>query len=162
MARSRPDSVLIVSVIAVAFLVLVTLGIMAPVGGAGPLLINLFWAVILSGLGAIFLRAGAKWVAKVEVPFPKAYLTFLLPSLALQCLAMLLLGASAATGSSAALGLTAILLIPLGYMLQTLFTWNRLRLAFGHACLVVLVAWGLSAVFGGIVALVMKAIMENG
>ena len=118
-------------------------------------------AFIWSLIGAVILRAAAKWVQKLDVGFGNAYVTVLL-----SVIANLVLGAiigfsvGAATQSMDAVNAVSLLMMPVGFLIQSGIISSRLQIRFGRGCLVSLamigVAIGIFVVVGIVVFIIAK------
>jgi hypothetical protein len=92
--------------------------------------------IIGSLIGAIVLMAATKWVVKCRVPFGEAYWTVFICSIVNFMLAFVLGFVVGSTGSTEAVRVLQILLLPVGFLIQSgIISW-RLDLPFGKACLV--------------------------
>lgn len=125
-------------------------------GAIDELLWGVFVALIGSLIGAIFLRAAAKWAENLEFPFGAAYTTVLLTcliNLAIGLTLGLVLDACDA-GKGAELAMLVILL-PMGFLIQSCMISDRhnLPLAKGLkiAGFMLLINLLIGIVFGGIV-----------
>ena len=131
------------------------------------LIIGQLIGAILGGLiggliAAILLRAAAQWVAKLDVPFGRAYWTVFLAFIVNFLLGYVLgFVVAFSGGSSEALTVLQVLLLPVGFLIQSGIISARLEVSFGKGCLISLVmtalVLGLALVIGVIFALVMAA-----
>jgi hypothetical protein len=95
-------------------------------------------------IGAILLRATARWIQKLEVGFGNAYFTLLLPNILNMAIALLIARIeSAATRSRTAAHLVPVFMLPVGFLVQSAFISLRLRIAFRRGCLLSLAMIGL-------------------
>lgn len=100
-------------------------------------LFGLLIGVTLGSLiGAIILRAAAKWVLKEDIAFGNAYLTALMCYLLSVGLSIVILPIAAASGSLLAANIMTILSIPVNFLIQSSIISARLKTSFGKACLV--------------------------
>jgi uncharacterized protein YacL len=121
---------------------------------AGIIIGQLIGAVIGSLITAIVLRAAAKWVQKIEVPYGQAYVTVLFPNLINVVLGSIVgYAVGSATQSMEAVNVTALLMIPVGFLIQSGFISSRLEIPFNRACLVVLTMAAIGIAIGIIVAI---------
>jgi hypothetical protein len=98
---------------------------------------QLIGVVIGSLIAAIVLRAAAKWVQKMEVPYGQAYVTVLLANLINVVLGSILgYAVGSATQSMEAVNVASLLMLPVGFLILSGFISSRLQIAFGRACLV--------------------------
>ncbi len=106
-------------------------------------------------IGAILLRATARWVQKLDVGFGNAYFTLLLSNMLNTAMVMVAcLIVRAATHSRKAIDLALVLLIPVGFLIQSAFVSSRLRVPFRRGCLLSLVMVGLLSGLGLVAAVV--------
>ena len=121
-----------------------------------PLIRTFFGCFIWSLIGAVTLRAAAKWVQKLEVGFGNAYVTALLSALAnlgLGCVIGLAVGVAAHPAvTESTVTVIAFSAFPVGFLIQSGIVSSRLQIPFGRGCLVSLamigVAIGISLVAG--------------
>ena len=101
------------------------------------IIIQLIGVAIASLVTAIFLRAAAKWVQKMDVSYGNAYVTTLFAGAVNAILGSVLGFAIGARSQSpdAANG-AALLMIPVCFLVQSGFISSRLKIPFGRACLV--------------------------
>ena len=116
---------------------------------------------IWSLIGAVILRAAAKWVQKLEVGFGNAYVTVLLSAIANLVLGAIVgFGVGAATQSMDAVNAVSLLMMPVGFLIQSGIISSRLQIPFGRGCLVSLamigVAIGIFLVVGIVVFIIAK------
>ena len=120
-------------------------------------------ALIGSLIGAIFLRAAAKWVLKDDVPYGQSYITVLI-----SCLLNLVLGMGVgfAVGVSVdqselegAARTTQLVMLPVGFLLQSAVIAKRHDATFGRAMLVTLTMFLLALAVGLVVGLLIAGIM---
>ena len=116
---------------------------------------------VWSLVGAVTLRAAAKWVQKLEVGFGNAYVTVLLSALANLALGCVIGFAVAVTHGTASQLLTVIAIaLPVGFLVQSGIVSSRLQIPFARGCLVSLamigVAIGISLVAGIIGSVIAK------
>lgn len=101
---------------------------------------------------AIVLRAAAKWVQKLDVPYGQAYVTVLLPSLINVVLGSIVgYVVGSATQSMDAVNVASLLRLPVGFLIASGFISSRLEIPFGRACLISL---AMTAIGIGIVLVV--------
>ena len=122
----------------------------------------LIGAFIGSLIGAIVLRAASKWVAKMDVPFGRAYWTVFNCTIVNFTLGFVLgLVVGYTTGSTEAVNVLSIIMFPIGFFIQSGIISSRLKLSFGKACLVSLtmigIVLGIALVVGLIIFLIMQA-----
>lgn len=100
----------------------------------------LFAVVIGSLVSAVVLRAAAKWVQNLDVPYGQAYITVLLPGLITVILCPILLAAlhSATQLMEAANPAALLLMVPVGFLILSGFISLLLEIPFSRACLVAL------------------------
>ena len=122
---------------------------------------GLVGALIGSLIGAILLRAASKWVAKLDVPFGKAYWTIFISFVVNFVLGFVLGFVVGATGSIEAIRVLQVILLPVGFLIQSGIISSRLELSFGKACLInitmVGIALGITLVVGLLIFLIMQA-----
>jgi hypothetical protein len=113
---------------------------------------------------AVLLRAGSKWVAGLDVPFGRAYVTVLLCGLAnlgvntvLEHLIGLALSAPAELGFTRTI--TTAVGLPVGLLAQAGIISARQRVSFGRAVLISLVMLLIAAVIGAVVAAIVLGVM---
>ena len=117
---------------------------------------------IWSLIGAVILRAAAKWVQNLEVGFGNAYVTVLLSALAnlgLGCvigIAVGIVGRPAATEET--LVLIAASALPVGFLIQSRIVSSRLQIPFGRGCLVSLAMIGVTIGISLVVGLILFVI----
>lgn len=112
----------------------------------GQLLGALVGGLIGSLIGAIVLRAASKWVAKLDVPFGMAYWTVYI-SFIVNFILGFVVGLDPLDAKEA-VSVLQIILLPVGFFIQSGIISSRLRLSFGKACLVSITMIG---IFLGIV-----------
>jgi hypothetical protein len=146
------------------FLVVVILNFLLPtrygvkVGIAQAIVILFVWSLI----GAIVLRAATKWVVKWYVPFGEAYWTVFVSSIVNFMLGFVLSFVVGSTGSTEAVRVLQVILLPVGFLIQSgIISW-RLELPFGKACLVSItmtgIVLGIALVLGLIFFLIIIAV----
>jgi hypothetical protein len=130
----------------------------------GPLIAFTLIAAIASVITAILLRAGAKWVARIDVSFANAYgAAFIASMLGIGTGALIALVTratlSALPNPNLAFTLTRLALIPAGFLVQAgIVTW-RFKVRFVQACLITLVAIALDIAISAIVGLFIFALI---
>jgi hypothetical protein len=126
---------------------------------------SLILALIGVLIGAIFLRAAAKWVAKIEVPFGTAYVTVFLSTL-VSCIPLgFVLGIAVvtATQSKEAVNVLQVFMVPVGFVITAAIISRRIKVTFGRACLINLVMLALGIViFGGVSVVIILAMHSLG
>ena len=105
------------------------------------IIIALFIRVVIGSLiAAILLRAAAKWVLGREVPYGQAYVTVLLPALINVVLGSILgYAIGSVTQSREAVSVVALLMLPVGFLILSIFISFQLGIPVGRACLVSIV-----------------------
>ena len=119
---------------------------------------QLIGIVFGSLIGAILLRVAAKWVTKESVPYGDAYFSVLLTT-AINTMLGFFVGfiVGLVTHSSNNVIIAALLMLPVGFLIQSgiIASWTKTR--FRSACLISLVmdalGIGIAVLFGGIVIL---------
>jgi len=118
-------------------------GVTRPNIGIVPLLIG-FPIVLLIGsfIGAFVLRGGAYFVLREHVEFGTAFMTMLVANL-INMIAGFLVGAGygVATGSAEGSEVLSLLMLPVGFLIQSGIISNSLETDYGAACLVSLVMY---------------------
>lgn len=115
----------------------------------GMLISMLIGTMIASLIGAILLRADAKWVQKIDVPFSNAYVTSPLAGIVNVIIGFLVgFVARAGTWSQEAVIVASLLMWPVGFLIQSVFVSSRIRIPFGRACLVSLAMIGIALEIG--------------
>jgi len=127
----------------------------------GALIGALIGAAIGSLIGAIILRAAAKWVIKEDIAFGNAYVTVFIAYLINTVIGFIVgFAVGAATQSMEAVNAMTILMLPVGFLIQSGIIASRLKITFGKACLVSLamiaVVIGIAIVLGGIIFVIMQ------
>ncbi len=127
----------------------------------GQLLGGLLSVFIGSLIGAIVLRAASQWVAKLDVPFGKAYWTVFICSIVNFILGYVLGFVVGSTDSTEAVAVLQIILLPVGFFIQSGIISSLLEISFGKACLVSItmigIFLGIALVVGLIIFLIMQA-----
>jgi hypothetical protein len=101
--------------------------------------------LIGSLIGAVLLRAAAKWVARLDVPFGKAYWTVYIAYICNFALAHLLGSAVAYdTNSIGAVNVLQVIVLPVGFLIQSGIISSRLELSFGKGCLISITMIGIA------------------
>lgn len=87
--------------------------------------------------GAIILRVTTKWVQKLEVGFGNAYITALQSALTSIVLGTWVgLVVATATRSMETVTVATVLMLPIGFLIQSWIVSVRLKIPFGRGCLV--------------------------
>ena len=127
----------------------------------GMLIGMLFGIAVMSLVGAVILRAAAKWVEKLDVPFGNAYVTMLLAAIVNGLLGFVIgLAVGAGTQSREAVNAASLLMWPIGFCIQSGFVSSRIQIPFGRACLVSLTMMGIGLAIGLIAVVPALLIMK--
>lgn len=103
----------------------------------GQLIGAFFGGLIGCLIGAILLRAASHWVVKLDVPFGKAYWTVFIAFIVNFILGYFLgFVAAFTTGSTEVVDALSVIMLPVGFLIQSGIIGSRLKLSFGKACLV--------------------------
>lgn len=133
-------------------------------------LIGQLCAVAVGALiGAVFLRASAKWIAKLDVEFGRAYLTVFftyLINVFIGIIGAMVLFVIVPSGLSidpdAALGLFYLSVIPIAWLIQACLIKARHPVTFNQACLMALIMFAIGLVllcsFGFIAVFVVQVL----
>ena len=129
----------------------------------GALFVALIAALILSLIGAIILRAAAKWVIKEDITFGNAYATVFIAYVVNTIIGFVLgFGAVVATHSKEAVDAMSLLMLPVGFLIQSGIIASRLKTPFGKACLISLamiaVAIGIMMAVGVIIFIIIRLV----
>ena len=110
------------------------------------IIIVLVGTPIASLLGAVLLRAAAKWVASLEVAFGKAYGTVFIAYLLTWGIELMVAIAGAIAGVEDAV--LRFIIVPVSFCIQACVIGSRLSVTFGKALLInlVMVAIGIGIV----------------
>jgi hypothetical protein len=119
--------------------------------GTEQLIQALLACLVASLLGAILLRAASEWVTKTEVPFRMAYWTE-----CVYCVVYVVLGLALCTvigvmGSTEAVRILEIVLLPVGFVLHSGIVSWKLNISFVKASLVSLTMMGTALGIGFVV-----------
>jgi len=120
----------------------------------GALIVKFIGLVIGSLISAVILRAAAKWVEDLEIPYGEAYVTMLLSGVVNLIMGALVgFAVGFGTGSINAVQAAALLLVPVGFLIQSGFISSRHEVSFGSGFLISLLMIGIGLAIGLIIAI---------
>ncbi len=129
----------------------------------GELIGGQFLGILIGSLiGAVILRAAAKWIIKEDITFGDAYITVFLSAVINLVIGFIIgFAVGSATQSPEAVNVATYVSIPIGFLIQSWIISSRLHTSFGTACLISLTMFGImigiGLIVGGIVFVVMQA-----
>jgi len=108
-------------------------------------IVTLIGGLVVSLVGAVVLRAAAQWIAKLDVTFDQAFWTVFLSLMANLALDFVLgfVGVAGSVGPQDSVRVQDLILLPVGFLIQSEIIKARLKLSFGRACLVSLTMAGI-------------------
>ena len=118
-------------------------------------------AIAISSLiGALILRLAAKWVARVEVPYFRAYFTLVIAAVISVAIELSVgYGAVLLGADELAVGILGLVLVPVQDLMQALVIRWRLELTFSESLLVCLAMIGITIVLALIIVGILVAIL---
>lgn len=118
-------------------------------------------ALVGCPLGAMLLKVASKWVAGLNVPFGKAFWTvftsFYVNFVLLLILTFAVVGETASMEAVRALHM---ILVPVGFLIQSGIISSQLEFSFGKACLVSITMIGMFLGIALVVALIIFSLMQ--